>query len=86
MKIMKRSILAGALLMSVALLFAPADTVQAKEVPADGNIPLTSEYFPDEWFLESEAKLRDKNKDGFLSQEEIAAVTAMWCTQDLSDF
>ena len=82
---MKRSVLAGALLMSAALLFAPADTARAKEVPADGNIPLTSGYFPDAWFMD-QVTVYDKNKDGFLSSEEIAAVTDIWCSSDLTDF
>lgn len=48
---MKKLTFAGALLLGAALLFASADMAQAKEVPADGNIPLTSEFFPDEWLL-----------------------------------
>ena len=82
---MKRSIFMGALLLGAALLFAPMDTAQAKEIPPDGNIPLTSEYFPDEWFLKGMARY-DKNKDGYLSPEETAAVTRMEFGTDLSDF
>jgi len=68
---MRRLIIMGALLLGVALRFAPMDTAQAKEVPPDGNIPLTSEYFPDESFLKHKAMEHDKNKDGHLSPEEI---------------
>ena len=42
---MRKLTFAGALLFGVALLFAPMDTAQAKEIPPDGNIPLTSEFF-----------------------------------------
>ena len=28
----------------------------------------------------------DKNKDGFLSPEEVTAVTKLWCDRDLTDF
>ena len=82
---MKKSILAGALLMSAALFFAPADTAQAKEIPADGNIPLTAGYFPDEWLLK-EAKTYDSDADGVLSPEEVAQVTSISCRKDVSDF
>ncbi len=82
---MRRSIFAGALLLGAVLLFTPTDMAQAKEVPADGNIPLTSEYFPDEWFL-NRMTWYDKDKDGILSPEEVAAVTSLECDKDLSDF
>ena len=82
---MKKLIFTGALLLGTALLFAPGDVVQAKEIPPDGNIPLTSEYFPDEWFLKDAAGY-DKDKDGYLSPEEIAAVTKLECGKDLTDF
>ncbi len=85
MKIMKKSILAGALLMSAALFFVPADTAQAKEDSADGNIPLTAGYFPDEWLLK-EAKTYDSDADGVLSPEEVAQVTSISCRKDVSDF
>ena len=68
---MKRSIFAGALLLGAALLFTPTDMAQAKEVPPDGNIPLTSEYFQDEWLLDW-VKWYDEDKDGFLSAEDVA--------------
>ena len=68
-----------------ALLF-PAAVAQAKEIPADGNIPLTSEYFPDEWFLKYRAQTYDKDKDGYLSPDEIAEVTTLVCLADLPDF
>ena len=71
---MRKTTFAGALLLGAALLFTPADMAQAKEAPGDGNIPLTSEYFRDEWFLKSAAGY-DKDKDGYLSPEETAAVT-----------
>lgn len=83
---MKKSVLAGLFLAGIFLLSAPPAAAQTKEIPADGNIPLTSEYFPDEWFLNGFAKYQDKNKDGHLSPEEIAAVTNLWITGDLSDF
>ena len=82
---MKKLIFAGALLLGTALLFVPEDVIQAKEIPPDGNIPLTSEYFPDEWFLKDAAGY-DKDKDGYLSPEEIAAVTKLECGKDLTDF
>ena len=41
-KCMKKFLILGAFLLSGAFFFAPADPAQAKEVPADGNIPLTS--------------------------------------------
>ena len=82
---MRRSIFAGALLLGAVLLFTPTDMAQAKEVPADGNIPLTSEYFPDEWFL-NRMTWYDKDKDGILSPEEVAAVTSLEFEKDLSDF
>ena len=82
---MRKTTFAGALLLGAALLFTPADMAQAKEAPGDGNIPLTSEYFPDEWFLKNATRY-DKNKDGFLSPEEIAAVTKLECGKDLTDF
>ena len=82
---MKRSIFAGALLLGAALLFTPTDMAQAKEVPPDGNIPLTSEYFQDEWLLDW-VKWYDEDKDGFLSAEEVASVTVLEFEKDLSDF
>ena len=82
---MRRSIFTGALLLGVALLFAPMDTAQAKEIPPDGNIPLTSEFFPDEWLLDW-VKWYDEDKDGFLSPEEVASVTVLEFEKDLSDF
>ena len=85
--IMRKSAISGMLVVAAALFFAPADTAQAKEVPADGNIPLTSEYFPDEWFLRMMQRgCYDKNGDGFLSPEETAAVTRLQLDSDLSDF
>lgn len=83
---MKKTILAGILLAGMALVFAPANAAHAKEIPGDGKIPLTSEYFPDQSFLKYEAMQHDKNKDGFLSPEEIEAVTEMTWDSDLSDF
>ena len=83
---MRRSLFVGALLLSAAFLFVSPDLAQAKEVPPDGNIPLTSEYFPDESFLKHKAMEHDKNKDGYLSPEEIEAVTSLWFGMDLTDF
>ena len=68
-----------------ALLF-PAAVAQAKEIPANGNILLTSEYFPDGWFLKNRAKPYDKDKNGYLSPEEIAEVTKIRCAWDLPDY
>lgn len=82
---MKKKMVWGGLLLAAALMLAPAVTAEAKEVAAGESIPLTEEYFPDEWFL-SRAKTYDKNADGFLSPEEVAAVTQIWCPYDLSDF
>lgn len=82
---MRKSIFAGILLLGAALLFTPEDLVQAKEIPANGNIPLTAGYFPDEWFLKNVTRY-DKNKDGFLSPEEVTAVTKLECGKDLTDF
>lgn len=82
---MKKSVILGAFLLSGAFFFAPADTAQAKEVTAGADIPLTSEYFPDEWLL-NKAVLYDNNKDGYLSPEEVAEVTEIWCKEDVTDF
>lgn len=82
---MKNKMLLGGLLLAAALLLAPAVTAEAKEIKAGESIPLTAEYFPDEWFL-SEVTWYDKNEDGALSPEEIAAVDQMWITGKLTDF
>lgn len=82
---MKKKMVWGGLFLAAALTLAPAVTAEAKEVAAGESIPLTEEYFPDEWFL-SRAKTYDKNADGFLSPEEVAAVTRLECWQDISDF
>ena len=83
---MKKMRLLGGILFFVLALFLPEDAAYAKEVPPDGNIPLTSEYFPDESFLKHKAMEHDKNKDGYLSPEEIEAVTSLWFGMDLTDF
>lgn len=82
---MKKLRLPGSLLFFMVLMLLPVSAAHAKEVPADGNIPLTAEYFPDEWFLEKVAWY-DKDNDGVLSKEEIASVTSLGCRRDLSDF
>lgn len=82
---MKKIRLPGSLLFFMVFMLLPASAAYAKEVPADGNIPLTAEYFPDEWFLEKVAWY-DEDKDGILSKEEIASVTSLGCRRDLSDF
>lgn len=82
---MKKIRLPGSLLFFMVFMLLPASAAYAKEVPADGNIPLTAEYFPDEWFLEKVARY-DEDKDGILSKEEIASVTSLGCRRDLSDF
>ncbi len=74
----------GLICFLAALLF-PAAVAQAKEIPADGKIPLTSEYFPNEWFLKYRAQTYDKDKNGYLSPDEIAEVTALSCAVDLQD-
>lgn len=73
---MKKSIFAGILLVAAALIFAPAGVAHAKEMPTDGNIPLPSEYVPNEW-LSNCIAWYDKNKDGILSPEEAAVVTEL---------
>lgn len=82
---MKNKMLLGGLLLAAALLLAPAVTAEAKEIKAGESIPLTAEYFPDEWFL-SDVTWYDKNKDGALSPEETAAVNSLWIQEDLTDF
>ncbi len=82
---MKKIRLLGGILFFVLALFSLENAAYAKEVPPDGNIPLTSEYFPDEWFLKSMVRY-DKNKDGCLSPEEIEAVTFLSFAMDLTDF
>lgn len=82
---MKKIRLPGSVLFFMVLMLLPVSEAHAKEVPADGNIPLTAEYFPDEWFLEKVARY-DEDKDGILSKEEIASVTSLGCRRDLSDF
>lgn len=82
---MKNKMILGSLFLAAALLLAPAVTVEAKEIKAGESIPLTAEYFPDEWFL-SEVTWYDKNKDGALSPEETAAVNSLWIAWKLTDF
>lgn len=65
---MKKIRLPGSVLFFMVLMLLPVSEAHAKEVPADGNIPLTAEYFPDEWFLEKVARY-DEDKDGILSKE-----------------
>ena len=74
---MKKNPIAFMILAGMMLLLLPVTVTQAKEIPADGNIPLTSEYFPDGWFLKNRAKPYDKDKNGYLSPEEIAEVTKL---------
>lgn len=82
---MKKIRLLGGLLFLTVMTLLPTCAAYAKEVPADGNIPLTAEYFPDEYFLNM-VSWYDKNKDGSLSPEETAAVDWLWITEKLTDF
>lgn len=46
---MKSKLLLGGLLLAAALMLAPAVTAEAKEIKEGDSIPLTAEYFPDEY-------------------------------------
>ena len=83
---MKKNPVIFILLLYMVFVVLSVTTTQAKELPADGNIPLTSEYFPDEWFLKTKAEPYDRNEDGYLSPQEIAGVKKLICWDDLSDF
>lgn len=79
----KIRLLGGLLLLMMTLL--PASAAHAEEVPKNEDIPVTAEYFPDEWLLRR-AAWYDKNKDEILSSDELEAVTTFWCSSDITDF
>lgn len=83
---MRKSKLLSGLLLTAAIAAAPVVSAQAKDVPVGENIPLTEEYFPDEWFLEDVAKPFDLDGNGVLSPQERAKATKVWCEGNLSDF
>lgn len=67
------AVLGGCLLVSLAIL-------GALSLINRGKTPLTTKYFPDKAFLDYVAQF-DINKDHHLSEEELAAVTEMDCSQ-----
>lgn len=82
---MKKTRLFGGLLFFMTALLLPVSAAQAKEIPENGSIPLTTEYFLNERFAKSMAWYYDRDGDGFLSPEEIAQVTKIHCAWNLPD-
>lgn len=82
-RIWKRIGILGGLVLGAALMITPA-SVQAKKT-ADKGIALTAKNFPDKNFL-NQAKTYDKDKNGYLSKAEIAAVKELAWDMSLSDF
>lgn len=80
----KKACLPGILVLAALLMMTPVN-VQAKKAKADKGIALTAKNFPDKSFLQ-EAKTYDKDKNGYLSKTEIAAVTGLSWESSLSDF
>ncbi len=70
------------MILSIAGVTFAHTGIRAEEMTENPGVKIDREQFPCDLIREEVAQLYDKNNDGFLSDEEIHAVT-FWCTDAL---